>query len=272
MKESKRKYIRWALLGVMCVLIGTSCTTPKNISYFQDVQNGQEVKIAYHQGIKLKPGDKISVVVKSKSVELSNALNLPVTAQMIGTPEEISLRQSQGNSNYTLDHEGYIDFPIVGKIHLAGKDKSEVAAYIKQLLNDQVIATDAVVTVEYQNLHYAVLGEVNRPGQFPIEKEYISLLEALSVAGDMKIYGRRDSIIVWREDDGIRKTYVANILKTTEFTQSPVYYLQQGDIVYVQPNDYRKRQSKANGNEVLSGSFWLSALSVLTTLGVLLFK
>ena len=257
---------------MMGVLVSISCTTPKNISYFQDTYNGQVARIAYSQGIKLKPGDMISIVVKSKSVELTNALNLPVTTQIIGAPEETSLRQSQGVGGYTLDHDGNIDFPLMGSIHVAGQDKSEVASTIKQILKDQQIATDAVVTVEYINLNYAVMGEVKAPGQFSFNKERISILEALSTAGDLTLYGRRDSIIVWRENEGQRQTYVVSILNGNELINSPAYYLQQGDIVYVQPNNYRKRQSRANGNEVLSGSFWLSAISVLTTLGVLLFK
>ena len=116
------------------------------------------------------------------------------------------------------------------------------------------------------------MGEVTKPGQFTFTKERVSLLEALSAAGDLTIYGQRDSIIIWREEGGVRKTYVANILNGKELVNSPAYYLQQGDIVYVQPNNYRKRQSRANGNEILSGSFWLSAVSVLTTIGVLIFK
>jgi len=259
-------------LAATLLLFTTSCSTPKNISYFQDIANGQTMQIAHHNGIKLKPGNKVSIMVKSQSVELTNALNLPVTSQVIGTPKESSMVQSQGVSGYTLDSNGDIDFPFLGKVHVAGMDKTEVAAYIKKQLYDQQIATDAVVTVEYMNLHYSMMGEVSGPGQYNIDKEYISLMEALSRAGDMTIYGRRDSIIVWREQDGMRTTYIANMLNAHDLANSPVYYLQQGDIVYVQPNNFRKRQSKASGNEVLSGSFWLSVVSVLTTLGVLIFK
>ncbi len=272
MKEYQRKQLRWAFLILTTVLLSVSCKTPKNISYFQDVHNGQTDPILYSHGIQLKPGDAISIIVKSKSVELTNALNLPVTAQVIGTPEDVSLRQSQGISSYTVDDNGDIDFPVVGKIHVAGMSKLEVASTIKQVLNDKQIASDAVVSVDYINLNYAVMGEVTKPGQFTFTKERVSLLEALSAAGDLTIYGQRDSIIIWREEGGVRKTYVANILNGKELVNSPAYYLQQGDIVYVQPNNYRKRQSRANGNEILSGSFWLSAVSVLTTIGVLIFK
>ncbi len=272
MKEYKRKPLKWAFFGMMTVLLCVSCKTPKDISYFQDIHNGQSDQIINSHGIQLKPGDVISIVVKSKSADLTNALNLPVTAQVVGMSEETSLRQTQGLGGYTIDHNGDIDFPLVGKIHIAGKDKSDVAATIKQILIDRQIATDAVITVEYINLNYAVMGEVKNPGQYPFTKEKISLLEALSAAGDLTIYGQRDSIIVWRENNGIRKTYVANILNGKDLINSPAYYLQQGDIVYVQPNNYRKRQSRTNGNQMLSASFWVSAVSALATIGVLVFK
>ncbi len=272
MNKLFRKSLAWGLVCLTTILLSVSCKTPRNISYFQDVHNGQTDQILHSHGIQLKPGDAISIVVKSKSVELTNALNLPVTAQVIGTPEEVSLRQSQGISNYTIDDNGDIDFPVVGKIHIAGMSKLEVASTIKQILNDKQIASDAVVSVDYINLNYAVMGEVKSPGQFTFSKEKVSLLEALSTAGDLTIYGKRDSIIIWREEDGMRKTYVANILNGKELVNSPAYYLQQGDIVYVQPNNYRKRQSTANGNQMSTPSFWLSAISALATIGVLIFK
>jgi polysaccharide export outer membrane protein len=272
MNKLFKKSLAWGLVCLTTILLSVSCKTPRNISYFQDVHNGQTDQILYSHGIQLKPGDAISIVVKSKSVELTNALNLPVTAQVIGTPEEVSLRQSQGISNYTIDDNGDIDFPVVGKIHIAGMSKLEVASTIKQILNDKQIASDAVVSVDYINLNYAVMGEVKSPGQFTFSKEKVSLLEALSTAGDLTIYGKRDSIIIWREEDGMRKTYVANILNGKELVNSPAYYLQQGDIVYVQPNNYRKRQSTANGNQMSTPSFWLSAISALATIGVLIFK
>ena len=272
MKEYQKNQLKWVFVILTTMLLSVSCKTPNNISYFQDVHNGQTDPILYSHGIQLKPGDAISIVVKSKSIELTNALNLPVTAQVIGTPEDVSLRQSQGISSYTIDDNGDIDFPVVGKIHIAGMNKLEVAATIKQILNDKQIATDAVVSVNYLNLNYAVMGEVKSPGQFTFNKEKVSLLEALSTAGDLTIYGQRDSIIVWREENGMRKTYVANILNGKDLVNSPAYYLQQGDIVYVQPNNYRKRQSTANGNQMSTPSFWLSAISALATIGVLIFK
>ena len=116
MNKLFKKSLAWGLVCLTVVLLSVSCKTPKNISYFQDIRNGQTDQILHSHGIQLKPGDAISIVVKSKSVELTNALNLPVTAQVIGTPEEVSLRQSQGISNYTIDDNGDIDFPVVGKI------------------------------------------------------------------------------------------------------------------------------------------------------------
>ena len=115
MNKLFKKSLAWGLVCLTVVLLSVSCKTPKNISYFQDIRNGQTDQILHSHGIQLKPGDAISIVVKSKSVELTNALNLPVTAQVIGTPEEVSLRQSQGISSYTIDDNGDI-VPAFGMI------------------------------------------------------------------------------------------------------------------------------------------------------------
>ena len=130
---------------------------------------------------------------------------------------------------------------------------------------------DPVVTVDFMNLYFSVLGEVKNPGKYSITKDRISLLEALSMAGDLTIYGKRDAIYVIREEDGKRVTYAVDI-RSTDFFRSPVYYLMQNDVVYVQPNKVRAGQSTINENNVKSVSLWLSIGSFLTTLGVLLFK
>jgi polysaccharide export outer membrane protein len=119
---------------------------------------------------------------------------------------------------------------------------------------------------------FSVMGEVINPGRYQFTKEKVSLLEALSMAGDLTIYGRRDSVLVMREVDGMHEVHSVNLSKGRSLLESPVYYLQQNDVVYVEPNDYKKRQSTASGNETMTGSFWLSFVSVLTTVAVLLIK
>lgn len=252
------------------VLLFSACGTPKNIVYFQDLTDGQIQKLASYKGITLKHGDMISIVVNTKSAELSNLLNMPVSSQIIGAPQQVSLNQGQGTSGYTIDSEGNIEFPLIGKIHLGGMTREEVAATIKQQLEQKNVAVNPVVTVEFLNMSFSVLGEVTKPGKYEITKDKTTILEAIGTAEDMTIYGMRDSVVVFREEDGRHETYVLNMLKGSQVIESPAYYLQQNDVVYVKPNNYRKRQSSQNGNQLQSTSFWISLASLLTTAAVLL--
>ena len=262
----------YAIKLFFLALLFTACSTPKNITYFQDLNDGQIEKLASYKGITLKPADMVSIVVNTKSTELTNILNLPLSTQILGAPQTAALAQSHGTSGYTLDSEGYIDFPLVGKIHLGGLTREAAAARVKQTLAEKKVATDAVVTLEFLNLKYSVMGEVFQAGSYDITRDKVSIIEALSQAGDLTLYGRRDSVYVYRQEGGQQKTYALSLLNGKSLLSSPAYYIQQGDVIYVQPNSYRKRQSTANATEVTTASFWLTALSVLTTVAVLIFK
>ena len=261
------------LLGTGCMaLLLASCTTPKNVSYFPTWTDGETLPLADTRGIVLKPADKLSIIVNTKSAELNNVLNLPVTAQIIGYSEIQSVAQSRGASGYTIDPEGYIDFPLVGKVKAAGMTRSELAAHLKRTMEETNVATDAVVTIEFMNLGYSVVGDVFKPGFFEFNSDRVNVLQALSMAGDMNITGNREAVKVIRTDGDKQKVYVLNLQDPKALTSSPGYYLQQNDIVYVDPNDYKKRQATANAREITKASFWLSAISVLTTVAVLIFK
>jgi polysaccharide export outer membrane protein len=129
-----------------------------------------------------------------------------------------------------------------------------------------------VVTVEYANLCFNVLGEVNKPGRYTFDRDHLTILDALSKAGDLTIQGRRENVFVMREEGNQRKTYRVNLLNGRELLSSPAYYLQQNDVVYVEPNDYRARQTQVNGNNVLAAPFWISVASLLTSVAVLIVK
>jgi polysaccharide export outer membrane protein len=260
-------------IGIIAVgILMTACRTPKNVTYLQDLKDGETVKVLNYKGITLRPQDAVSIVVNTKTTELTNLLNLPLSTQVIGAPQTAALAQSHGTSGYTLDSEGNVDFPLVGKIHLAGLTREEAAARVKQTLEEKQVAANPVVTVEFLNLKFSVLGEVGHAGEFGINRDKTTLIEALGMAGDMNLYGKRDSVFVYRQEGDHQRVYALSMLNGRELLSSPAYYIQQGDVVYVQPNNYRKRQSSANATEVTTASFWLSALSVLTTLAVLVFK
>ena len=250
--------IRNLMMAVCGAMILASCT-PKTVAYFPDMTDGTLLAMVESKGVILKPADKVSIIVNTKSAELNNVLNLPVTSQIIGYNEIQSVNQSRGTSGYTIDPEGFIDFPLIGKVKAAGLTRAEFAAHLKKTLDEKSVAKDAVVTVEYLDMGYTVIGEVKEPGFYTFDNDKTTLLHALGKAGDMTIYGKRDVVKVIRTTDG------------AQMVKSPGYVLQSNDVVYVQPNNYRKRQS-ANANDTTTGSFWISAVSVLTTILVLIFK
>lgn len=256
------------LLMAMLALALASCNTSKKIVYFQDIQVNRPEAITEARDITVQPKDQISILVSSKDPQLAALFNLPRVQYRVG---ESSQNSSGDVSGYTLDTEGYIDFPVLGRLYVAGMTKSEIASFIKKRLMDENLINDPVVTVEFMNLYYSILGEVNNPGKYMITKDQITLLEALSMAGDLTIYGKRDAIFVVREENGQRVTHWVD-LRTQDLFHSPVYYLKQNDVIYVQPNKVRAGQSTINENSVKSVSLWISIASFLSSLGVLLFK
>ncbi len=262
----KHLFIVWGI-----VTFFFSCKTSDKIIYFQDVPINSPEKIETGLDIRLQPQDQISIVVSSKDPQLAALFNLTRVQYRAGNPD-LRVGNSYGEiSGYTLDDNGDIDFPVLGTLHISGMTKSQVASLVKERLMAENLVNDPVVTVEFMNLYFSVLGEVKLPGKYSITKDRISLLEAISMAGDLTIYGKRDAIFVIREENDERVTHWVDI-RSKDFFNSPVYYLKQNDVVYVQPNKVRAGQSTINENNIKSVSLWVSIGSFLTSLGVLLFK
>ena len=248
--------IRYILSLLTVAFLLGSCATPK-VAYFTDLKRGTAEQVLNPLEIRIRPEDKISIQVNSKDPLLMNLFNLPIISRQIGTTSGTS--NSQGISGYTINKDGDIDFPVLGHIHVAGMTRAEIASYIKEELVSKNLVKDPVVTVEFMNLTVSVLGEVATPGRFNIEKDKLTLLEALSMAGDLTVYGKKT-------------LYQVNLNSGYDLYASPVYYLQQNDIVYVEPNSMKARQATVNGNNVRSASFWMSLASLLTTITVLIVK
>jgi polysaccharide export outer membrane protein len=175
---------------------------------------------------------------------------------------------------YVVDEQGFIDFPVLGKLSVAGKTRWEVAEMVKDKLLQDGYLTDAVVSVEFLNFKVSVLGEVQSPGTFVIEGDKVTVLQAISLARDLTIFGRRDNVSVIREQNGHRTIYEINLTDVDLF-KSPAYYLQQNDIIYIQPNDVKARQSTTDDKTLRissialsSGSLLVSLVTLLATLGV----
>lgn len=268
----------------LAFILLTGCSAPKNVTYFQDISE-ESMTLPANGEIKIQPGDKLSIIVKTMDPNLSALFNLSVVSDRVG--EGNSMSQGAGNyknsenyitgvAKYTVTPTGYIDFPILGDIKVAGMTRSELAGFIKGELMAKELAKDPVVTVEFVNMGISLLGEVNQPGLYGINQDKINILEAISMAGDLTILGQRENVAVIREKDGVVKTYKVDLTNFKELSQSPAYYLQQGDVIYVEPNTNKKRQTTTNGNNLVSTSFWISVASLLTsvvtTIGVFVVK
>lgn len=274
----KRNNVFYILCLMMTGMLAfNSCSSSKEVVYFQDLRPGEsEIKLPEVQPITVRPEDKISIIVNSRDQELTNLFNLPYVTKRLGQPalkNGISgFTNDQGVSGYTVDAEGNIDFPVLGKVHVEGMQRGEIAETIKNELVNKNLVKDPVVTVEFMNLSVSVMGEVNNPGRFSIDRDRITILDALSLAGDLTIYGNRSKVLVLREENGVQRTYGIDLTSGEYVYTSPAYYLQQNDLVYVEPNAVRARQSTVNGNNVRSTSFWISLASLLTSIGILIFN
>ena len=251
--------IRLLISSLAVVTLFAGCTTTREISYFQDVEQRQVNVPVNVTHIRLRPEDKVAIIVNTTNDRLTNLFNLPYISQRLGSVSQtVTSNYSQAISGYTVSTEGNIEFPVLGTLHVEGFTRAQLAEYIKQQLIDNDLVKDPVVTVEFMNLTLAVLGEVSKPGRYSIEKDKITVLEALGMAGDLTIYGKRDNVKVMRIVDGVQKSYTLDLTSARDVVASPAYYVQQDDIIYVEPNEVRARQSTVNGNNIRSTSFWLS--------------
>lgn len=259
------KFNGWkAAMGLaLMFLMLVSCKSRKDVVYLQDVVPLKQQEIEQRFEVYIHEDDLLAIMVNSKDPELALPFNMPMVSYQIGSNSGAQQRVL----GYLVDVNGDIDFPILGKLHVAGLTRLELRELIKNKLIEGDLIKDPVVTVQFLNYKVSVMGEVARPGSFNIQGDRITLLEALSMAGDLTIYGRRDRVAVIREKDG-QRTILFHDLRSADVFTSPCYYLQQNDIVYVEPNKAKSEQSGINQNN--SVSVWLTAVSVLAALASLI--
>ncbi len=267
--------LRFTSLAIALLIVLTSCGAPKNIRYFQDLAADSvtiERAVVQAKGITIEPNDRVSIVLNSKDPELSNLFNLPIVSNRVGMISSPYSNQNQAVSTYVVDTQGTIDFPVLGKVMIGGLTRHEAAGLIKGKLLEQHLVKDPVVTVEIINLFVSVMGEVAKPGRYNVDRDKLTVLDALAMAGDLTIFGKRDNVLVLRVEDGKQLTYHLDLRSGERLLHSPAFYLKQNDVVYVEPNNFRARQATVNGNNVLSTSFWISLASLATTVAVLIFR
>ncbi|MFN2260488.1 MAG: polysaccharide biosynthesis/export family protein [Psychroflexus sp.] len=260
--QSSLKRLCFIIIGSILI---TSCVSREKIAYFQNMQELELEKNASINNLEIKANDLITITVNAYDLQAAQPFNLPVVGVRAGQDMEASLRVS-GQPQlqpYLVDSEGYINFPELGRIKVEGLSRIDLAADLQEQLSEYV--DNPIVNVRIVNFQVSVLGEVNRPGTFTVMDEYLTVPKALGLAGDMTIYGKRDNVLVVREEDG-SKSYEYLDLSQAEVVNSPYYYLKQNDVVYVEPNRAQRQSSTYNRN----ASIYISIASVLVSLTVLI--
>lgn len=257
-------------LVMFMMLVVTSCTPPK-LGYFQDLEPSQTFNLSKAERIKIQPGDKLSILVSSKDPQLAYLFNLPVVGHYRTSSSETPINASQVAS-YTVNPDGTIYFPVLGKLNVSGLTRDQIAVLVRNELTTRDMLKDAVVTVTFLDLYYEVMGEVKSAGRYTIDHDQVTLLDALGRAGDITIFGKRDNVLVAREENGVQKFYRIDLTKAENLYSSPAFYIKQNDIIYVEPNTKKARESIDNGSAFIQPSFWISAISLLASLSVLIFK
>ena len=263
--------------AALLLAAASSCSTPKNIAYFQDVSQGDVVQPVQRMDIKVRPEDKLSIVVSTQDPALSSMFNLVTTQNRIGSGSGTSAIGGAGASGdgrtslYTVDADGDINFPVLGRLHVAGMNRSQLARYIETEIKSRDLVKDPIVTVDFANTGISVLGEVKSPGRVEFNKDHLTIVEAIAMAGDIAPDGMRQNVVVMRQgDDGRQQIHKVDLTDMRQLAQSPVYYMQQNDVIYVEPNDKAKRNTTPNGNSAFTPSFWISIASFAMTVGTLI--
>ena len=254
---------------LLCMIVLTAltgaCTSYKKVPYLQNsetVDLSQLPKSLYDA--KIMPKDLLTITVNTTDPQAAVPFNLTIQSPY-GTGGNNYTTTQPSLQQYLVDNEGNIDFPVLGKLHIGDMTKSEVEGMIREKLQPYLKEVP-VVTVRMVNYKISVLGEVTSPGTFTVSNEKVNIFEALALAGDMTIWGRRDNVKLMREDSQGERKIVELDLNDANVVGSPYFYLQQNDVVYVTPN-----QKKAKNSDVgTQTSFWFSGVSILISLATLI--
>lgn len=262
------KIVKSLFAVIVISMMITGCGSTKNVAYLKnsDTVSLDMSRLLYDA--RIMPKDILSITVNTSDPEASVPFNLTVATVQSQSIRTTTTTQPMLQS-YIVDNEGNVDFPLVGKLHLEGLTKSEAEQLVLEKIRPYMNAAEQpIVTVRMINYKISVIGEVARPGMFTVANEKINILEALAQAGDLTIYGVRDRVKLIREDaTGKKEIHVLN-LNDANIINSPYYYLQQNDIIYVEPNKVKSQNSSVGSMTTL----WFSATSILISLTSLLYN
>lgn len=259
-----KKFFLPIVVLTIVVLLG-SCSSGKDVPYFQNID---EISLAGSKGLydaKIMPKDMLTITVSTTDPAAAAPFNLSV-GNTVGASGQLS--NGAGNlQGYLVDNDGNINFPVIGHMHVQGMTKSQCQDMIREKLLPYMAATEnPIVTVRMSSYRVTVTGEVNRPGVIPVSTEKMSIVEALAQAGDLTVYGKRDNIMLIREDETGQKKMVRLNMNDANLINSPYYYLQQNDIIYVQPNSVKAKNAGIGPSTTL----WFSFIGIVTSISSLL--
>lgn len=255
----------WMLFwGSILVCLLTSCGSVKDIAYLQGEDLLNKMTVIDTVTLKIQKDDLLDINVSCPDQELLRPF------LRYGSQYDGNGNMGGGNSaGYLVEVDGTINFPLLGEIKVVGLNRRQLINLVQDRLEKEGYIKNPVVTVRFLNFRISILGEVSKPGTFNINTERITLFEALSLAGDLTIHGRRNRVAVIRETNGVR-TILYHDLRSRDVFQSPDYYLKQNDMVYVEPN--RVRAETSVQNQFTNVGTWISLISFLTTMSILIFK
>jgi polysaccharide export outer membrane protein len=257
-------------LFLISALFLNSCSSVKNVAYFQKVETGanpsiQQTKSSDTFDARIKPKDMLSITVVTSEPLASRNYNLIMPQILDASSTNNNLTVQPALQTYLVDNDGTIDFPVFGKLTVKGLTRKELESMLQAKLASSFSNERPIVTIRITNFTVNVLGEVQRPGKFNSTNERMTIYEGLALAGDLTIYGMRENVKVLRENADGTKSFITINLTDENSIHSPGYYLEQNDVVYVEPNKTKARTSRIGSAETLG----ISALSIVISMASL---
>jgi|SRR5690554_17513 len=249
------------LLITLVLFIG--CASKKDILYMQDIERLAEQQQEMYANPIIRPNDILMINVSADDMDVAMPFNLLAPAQNMQQMRQQTLGIAREIQGYIVDADGTIQFPILGELQVGGMTRQDLLKMLYSRIGEHI--QNPIINVRITNYKVTIIGEVTRPGAYSIGDERVTLLEALGMAGDLTIYGKRDNILIIREENGLKNYKVIDLTKS-DFLHSDFYYLQQNDVVYVQPNGPQVQASAYNRNV----GAWVSIASLLISVILLI--